>query len=135
MLHPSYPTLYIECRKWYGYEVKEFIQGPGDTIYMPAYMAHAVMNIDENLSVTENYFLADSLDDWVHGMMTDMELIEEISLVEQEMFWRAMYFKHLEKEDREAVRSMRKQVEFMVNNEGSACYTEDEDEEEEVNEN
>ena len=102
---------------------------------MPAYMAHAVMNIDENLSVTENYFLADSLDDWVHGMMTDMELIEEISLVEQEMFWRAMYFKHLEKEDREAVRSMRKQVEFMVNNEGSACYTEDEDEEEEVNEN
>ena len=30
-------------------------------------VAHAVMNIDENLSVTENLFLPDSLEDWVHG--------------------------------------------------------------------
>ena len=92
---------------------------------MPANMAHAVMNIDENLSVTENYFLADSLDDWVHGMMTEMEPIEE-------NLWRAMYFKHLEKKDREAVRFMMNQLEYMVNNEVDACYTEDEDDEEEV---
>ena len=31
------------------------------------HLAHAVMNIDENLSVTENLFLPDSLEDWVHG--------------------------------------------------------------------
>ena len=30
-------------------------------------VAHAVMNIDENLSVTKNLFLPDSLEDWVHG--------------------------------------------------------------------
>ena len=68
------------------------MQGPGETIYMPVllifmsvwlllitfsllekkspnqgHLAHAVMNIDENLSVTENLFLPDSLEDWVHG--------------------------------------------------------------------
>ena len=31
------------------------------------HLAHAVMNIDENLSVTENAFHLDSLEDWVHG--------------------------------------------------------------------
>ena len=70
-------------RKFYGSKVKEFVQGPGETIYMPVgstfppfslfrlffqgHLAHAVMNIDENLSVTENLFLTDSLEDWVHG--------------------------------------------------------------------
>ena len=69
-------------RKFYGNKVKEFVQGPGETIYMPVFsfssvspskrfsqghLAHAVMNIDENLSVTENLFLPDSLEDWVHG--------------------------------------------------------------------
>ena len=57
--------------------MREIIQGPGETIYMPVtpppttttqgHLAHAVMNIDENLSVTENLFLPDSLEDWVHG--------------------------------------------------------------------
>ena len=79
-------------RQFYGNTVKEFVQGPGETIYMPVllifmsvwlllitfsllekkspnqgHLAHAVMNIDENLSVTENLFLQDSLEDWVHG--------------------------------------------------------------------
>ena len=79
----SVPTS-LFYRKFYGNKVKEFVQGPGETIYMPVFsiylqffllniqtfqghLAHAVMNIDENLSVTENLFLHDSLEDWVHG--------------------------------------------------------------------
>ena len=112
MLHPSYPTLYIECRKWYGYEVKEFIQGPGETIYMPGNLAHAILNIEENISVTENYFLIDSLEDWVHGMMTGDNLMDDESNGKgEERFWKAMYFKHLETEDRNAVRAMMDQME------------------------
>ena len=100
---------------------------------MPGNLAHAIMNIDENLSVTENYFLADSVDDWVHGMMTGESLIdEESSNLEDEIFWRAMYFKHLDREDREAVRAMRDQVEYMVNYDGDACEAKEEDEEDEV---
>ena len=30
-------------------------------------VGHAVMNIEDNVSVTENYFLLDSLDDYIMG--------------------------------------------------------------------
>jgi hypothetical protein len=120
----------FNARKWYGSTVTEFIQGPGETIYMPGNLAHAIMNIDENVSVTENYFLVDSLDDWVHGIMTGDYLIDDESDgLEEEIFWRAMYFRHLEREDRKAVRAMRDQVEYMVNYDGSSCDEEDEEEE------
>ena len=98
---------------------------------MPGNLAHAIMNIDENVSVTENYFLVDSLDDWVHGMMTGANLIDDESTgLEEEIFWRAMYFKHLGREDREEIRAMRDQVEHMVNNDGSACDRKDTDNDE-----
>ena len=41
--------------KWYGKGVIESIQGPGETIYVPNTMPHAVLNLDENMSVTENF--------------------------------------------------------------------------------
>ena len=60
----------------------EFIQHPGETIYMPGNVAHAIMNIDDNVSVTENYFLVDSLDDWIHGMMiSDENLLDDGNMV------------------------------------------------------
>ena len=102
---------------------------------MPGNLAHAIMNIDENVSVTENYFLVDSLDDWVHGMMTGEHLIDDESDGrEEEIFWRAMYFRHLGREDREVIRAMRDQVEYMVNYDGSACdESEKDDSDDEVN--
>ena len=80
--HLTIDLIKLFFRKFYGNKLKEFVQGPGETIYMPVgradfsplfklflkgHLAHAVMNIDENLSVTENLFLPDSLEDWVHG--------------------------------------------------------------------
>ena len=109
-------------RKWYGSTVVEFVQGPGETIYMPGNLAHAIMNIEDNISVTENYFLVDSLDDWVHGMMTGENLIDDESDgTEEGRFWKAMYYRELGKEDRAEIRAMREQVEYMVNNNGEAC--------------
>lgn len=40
---------------WFGKKVIETVQGPGEVIYMPHDMGHAVLNIDENVSVTENF--------------------------------------------------------------------------------
>ena len=42
---------------------------------MPGNIAHGVMNIDDTFSITENYFRSDSWEAWVHGMMTDKELL------------------------------------------------------------
>ena len=100
----------------------EFVQGPGETIYMPGNLAHAVMNIEDNISVTENYFLVDSLDDWVHGMMTGEKLLDDDSDgQEEEKFWREMYYRGLDKDDRAEMRAMRDQVEYMVNKNLNAC--------------
>ena len=98
---------------------------------MPGNMAHAIMNIDENLALTENYFLADSLDDWVHGMMTMESFIhDEATGLEEDIFWKAMYFKYLEREDREEVRAMRDQVEYMVKHFGGTCDDVEEEDDE-----
>lgn len=100
---------------------------------MPGNHAHAIMNIDENVSVTENYFLVDSLDDWVHGMMTGEALIDEESEgLEEEIFWKAMYYRHLGSQDRAEIRAMRDQVENIINHNPSACQEEEEEEVEEV---
>ena len=52
----QYICRYVQTK--IGFLLKTHFQG---------HLAHAVMNIDENLSVTENLFLPDSLEDWVHG--------------------------------------------------------------------
>ena len=87
---------------------------------MPSNMAHAIMNVEDNMSVTENYFLVDSLEDYIHGVMAGDILIEEDSSCE-EMFWKSLYFKQLDKEDREAARAMVSQVETRLNMEPGLC--------------
>ena len=102
------------------------MQGPGETIYMPGNMAHAVLNIEDNSAVTENYFLLDSLDDWVHGMMTGEKLLDDDSDgLEEEKFWREMYYRCLDGDDRAEIRAMRDQVEYMVNKHTSLCKKEE----------
>ena len=97
---------------------------------MPWNIAHGVMNIDDTFSITENYFRSDSREAWVHGMMTDKELLHGHSSRPRvsDVFWKAMYYKLLDREGRKVVQAMRDQVENMVNNNQDAC----DDTEEEV---
>jgi len=109
-------------RQWYGTYVREFIQGPGETLYIPGNLAHAIMNINDNVSITENFFLVDSLDDWVHGMMAGETLIDDdCNGRVKEKFWKQMYFRVLKRSEREAVRAMIEQFEDMVSYYGEAC--------------
>ena len=76
---------------------QEFIQGPGETIYMPGSLAHAVYNIDDNLSVTENYLLVDSIEDLVHGVMIGEEAIgRDFNRRDEERIWKSLYYQSLE---------------------------------------
>merc|ERR1712032_1537020 len=92
---------------------------------MPGHLAHAVMNIDENLSVTENLFLLDSLEDWVHGVMAGEDLVsiddDSLAVREEERFWKSMYFSQLDAGERALVRGMRTQVERMMNRHPEGC--------------
>lgn len=47
----------------------EFIQGPGDLIFIPSGWWHAVLNLDETLSVTQNFVNVENLDAVVHSLV------------------------------------------------------------------
>ena len=69
---------------------------------------------------TWHYFLVDSLEDYIHGVMAGNILIEENSSCE-EMIWKSLYFKQLESNDREAARAMIRQVETKLNMDPGLC--------------
>ena len=41
----------------------EFIQNPGDTLYLPPNTAHAVLSLGENISITQNILGSGALKD------------------------------------------------------------------------
>ena len=75
---------------------------------MPGSLAHGVFNIDNNLSVTENYLLVDSIDDLVHGVMIGEEAIGgDYNIRDEEIIWRSLYYATLQRSDRRALKAMR----------------------------
>ena len=130
----NYSKLVYCCREFYGSRPTEFVQGPGETIYMPGSLAHGVFNIDNNLSVTENFLLVDSIDDLVHGVMIGEEAIGgDYNIRDEEIIWRSLYYETLQQSDRRALKAMREQVEEMVTSRGDICqqYQREQEEEEE----
>ena len=90
---------------------------------MPGSLAHGVFNIDNNLSVTENFLLVDSIDDLVHGVMIGEEAIGgDYNSRDEEILWRSLYYKTLHHSDRRALQAMRDQVEEMVSSRGDICH-------------
>ena len=60
--------------------------------------------------MTENYFLINSLEDLIHGVMMGDNVLKFDSGL-NERLWKSLYNKLMDKHDREAARSMIKQVE------------------------
>lgn len=48
---------------WYGRKIIEVIQKPGEVIFVPNGMGHSVLNLDENLSITENFLSVGAIDE------------------------------------------------------------------------
>lgn len=53
----------LRKESWYGQKIIETIQGPGEIIYIPHGQGHSVLNLDENLSITENFLGIAALDE------------------------------------------------------------------------
>ena len=45
----------------YGLRILEFIQKPGEAVYLPHGVVHAVLNIEDNVAITENFLFVDAL--------------------------------------------------------------------------
>lgn len=83
-------------------------------------MAHAVLNLEDNVSVTENYFLKNSLDDLLHGLMMGENVREETSELNEKL-WKSLYFKFLNAEERSHARSLIQQIEIGLSEYSQVC--------------
>ena len=83
-------------------------------------MAHAILNLEDNVSVTENFLLNNSLDDLIHALLLGEHALEP-SGKDHELLWKNLYFKHLNKEDRSTARSMMRQVENSLQSKDEYC--------------
>ena len=113
----------LRGRKWYGNTVKEFILQEGETLYLPPNMGHAIMNLEDSISVTENSFSIDSLEDFIHGVMVGNSIVQYNYNCE-ELFWKSLYNKLLGKEERSVARAMMEQVEQDIDKNPELCNTE-----------
>ena len=57
--------MHFRSRQFYGRTLFEGIQSPGETIYMPHYVHHAVYNLDETVAVGDNPFYNTAIDEAV----------------------------------------------------------------------
>ena len=93
----------------------------GETLFLPPRMAHAILNMEDNVSVTENFLLHNSLEDLIHALLLGEHALEP-SGKDHQLLWKSLYFKQLNKEDRETARSMIRQVESSIENQDEYCY-------------
>ena len=45
----------------YGQTLIEFVQSPGEVIFLPHGLTHAVLNVHDNVAYTENFFYVSAL--------------------------------------------------------------------------
>ncbi len=47
------------------------MQGPGEAVYLPHGLAHSVLNIRDNVAVTENFLFVDALPELMSKVVLD----------------------------------------------------------------
>ena len=60
----------LRNRQFYGRTLIEGVQSPGETIYMPHYVHHAVYNLDETVAVGDNPFYSTAIEEAVFQLYT-----------------------------------------------------------------
>ena len=87
----------------------EFVQLPGDVLYLPQGMPHTIHNIDDNIAVTENYLFSDALPDLVKAIAAD-GINPWVPEWNESLAYHNIYMKHASKEDRLKMREMYKHM-------------------------
>eukprot|EP00090_Calanus_glacialis_P031463 TRINITY_DN5196_c0_g1_i2.p1 TRINITY_DN5196_c0_g1~~TRINITY_DN5196_c0_g1_i2.p1 ORF type:complete len:477 (+),score=100.44 TRINITY_DN5196_c0_g1_i2:326-1756(+) len=116
----------LRGRKWYGNTVKEFILREGETLYLPPNTGHTIMNLEDSIAVTENFFTIDSLEDYIHGVMAGKSIVQYNHDSEEltDFFWKPLYNKLLGNKERAVARAIMEQVEQEIQKDPEICKTE-----------
>ena len=104
----------LRGRSWYGSEMIETVQKPGEVIYVPHNMPHAILNLDENLSVTENFLGIKALDELAKYYALNWNPISHFESGWMTKGWPNL-MNHIRKDDRIFLRDMYHQIRASLN--------------------
>ena len=116
----------LRTRKFYGQEVMEVLQGPGDTLYIPSRSPHAVLNLDWSLGVTENVMTNEMLLELPHKLLMGDGLLPDTEAWDgerrEERMWKCLMRGHgLSKWARARMRGTLQQVEEKIKQKTGIC--------------
>merc|ERR1740128_1504909 len=97
----SYPSSRI--KKFYGKRVVQFVQQPGDVLYLPNGMPHTIFNVDDNVALTENYLFDDGVTTLVRSMALD-KIRDSVPRWDETKAYRYLYNHHADKVLRKEMR-------------------------------
>jgi len=85
-------------KMYYGHDETaiQVLQSPGETIYLPFGMVHAVLNMDDTIAVTQNYGAPGNFEEVWH----------EVLSIGDDVDWKHLYYKRFDRETRKRVREI-----------------------------
>ena len=84
---------HLRHKKHYGKLLWEGVQGPNEVIFLPSGLPHTILNLEDNVAITENYLLVDGLIDLTKYLALDLISLPRSSWAE--VAWKRFYFSHL----------------------------------------
>ena len=104
----------------YGKALIEFIQSPGEVLYLPQGMPHSIHNIDDNIALTENHLFSDALPDLVKAITAD-GISHWVPSWNEVVAYHNSYMHYANKEDRRKMREMYKHITKLVQRYPKVC--------------
>ena len=109
---------HLRHKKHYGKLLWEGVQGPNEVIFLPSGLPHTILNLEDNVAITENYLLVDGLIDLTKYLALD--LISELRSSWAEVAWKRFYFSQLLKaKDRRLMKKIYEHITYSLDYE--AC--------------
>ena len=105
---------------WYGQTVREVNLGPGETLYLPSGFPHAVFNLEDNVSVTENYLASEGVAEVVAAILTGEDAGLGLSKGEERL-WRSLYNGQLDTKGRRTAREVVDRLELELDRRPELC--------------
>jgi hypothetical protein len=110
----------LKDKKFYGKRVVEFVQQPGDVLYLPNGMPHTIFNIDDNVALTENYLFDDGVSTLVRSMALD-KIRDSVPWWDEAKAYRYLYNQHADKLLRKEMRETYHKMTSYASKYGQAC--------------
>ena len=105
---------------FYGQAVREVNLGPRETLYLPSGFPHAVFNLEDNVSVTENYLASEGVTDVLAGILAGDDAGLGLSKGEERL-WRSLYHGQLDAKGRQTAREVVNRLQLQLDLRPELC--------------